>query len=63
VRLIHDALVDLLENEYLDKAKDLLVARIFELIHTAEGSLQCGESRCEHRRELLHENRDENAAV
>lgn len=62
-RLIHDALLDLLENEYLDKAEDLLVARIFELIHTAEGLPQCGESRCEHRRKMLHENQDENANV
>ena len=60
VRLIHAALVDLLDNEYLDKAGDLLVARIFELIHTEEGLPPCGEYRCKLQREMLHKNRDNN---
>jgi len=60
---IHGALIDLLENEYLDEARSMLVARIFELIHTEEGLPPCGEYRCRLQREMLHENREENADV
>ena len=54
VRLIHASLVDLLENEYLDEAKDLLVARMLELMHTEEGLPPCGEYLCKLQREELH---------
>jgi len=63
VEYIHASLIDLLENEYLDKARDLLVARILELIHTEEGLQQCDEDRCELQREKLRKNRDKNADV
>ena len=56
VYLIHLSLVDMLENEYLDKTRGLLVARILELIHTEEGLPPCGEFRCKLQIEMLHEN-------
>jgi len=61
VRLIHDGLVDLLENEYLDEAKNLLVAKVLELIHTEENLPACHKYRCKLQREMLHENRDKKA--
>jgi hypothetical protein len=63
VRLIHNSLVDLVEHEYLDKARDLLVARTLELIHREEGLPPCWEYRCKLQREMLHENRDKSANV
>jgi len=60
---IHASLIDLLENEYLDKATGLLAARILELIHTEEGLPPCGEYRCKLQRKKLHENQDKNADV
>jgi len=61
--LIHASLIDLLENEYLDKEKDLLVAKILEMIHIEEGLPPCSEYRCKRQREMLHENRDKKANV
>jgi hypothetical protein len=63
VGLIHASLIDLLENEYLDKEKDLLVAKILELIHTEEGLPPCSKYRCKRQREMLHENQDKKANV
>lgn len=63
VRLIHLSLIDLLEHEYLDEKRHLLVANMLELIHTVEGLKPCGEYRCELQREKLHENRDKNTTV
>lgn len=63
VRLIHNSLVDLVEHEYLDKLRGLLVARMLELIHTEEGLPPCGEYKCKHQREMLHEKRGKNANV
>jgi hypothetical protein len=60
---IHAALVDMLENGYLGKEKDLLVAKILEMIHTEEGLPPCSEYRCKRQREMLHENQDKNADV
>lgn len=63
VRLIHNSLVDLVEHEYLDKAKQMLVARMLELMHTEEGLPPCGKYRCELQREMLNENQDKSAKV
>jgi hypothetical protein len=63
VRLIHNSLVDLVEHEYLDKARGLLVARMLELMHTEEGLPPCGKYRCELQREMLNKNRDKSANV
>lgn len=32
--MIHNSFIDLAEREHLDKARDSLVARILELVHT-----------------------------
>lgn len=61
VRLIHNSLVDLVEHEHLDKPRDLLVAKMFELIHTEEGLPPCGEYDCKLQREMLHETKNEDA--
>ena len=61
VRLIHNSLVDLVEHEHLDKSRDLLVAKMFELIHTEEGLPPCGEYDCKLQREMLHETKNEDA--
>jgi len=61
VRLIHNSLVDLVEHEYLDKLRGLLVARMLELIHTEEGLPPCGEYKCKCQREMLHETKNEDA--
>jgi hypothetical protein len=59
VRLIHNSLVDLVEHEYLDKARGWLVARMLELMHTEEGLPPCGEYHCKSQREMLHETKNE----
>jgi hypothetical protein len=61
VRLIHDSLVDLVEHDYPDKSRALLVARMLELIHTEEGLPPCGEYHCKSQREMLHEAKNEDA--
>jgi len=61
VRLIHNSLVDLVEHDYPDKSRALLVARMLELIHTEEGLPPCGEYDCESQREILHEAKNEDA--
>ena len=61
VRLIHNSLVDLVGHDHLDKSRDLLVARMLELIHTEEGLPPCGEYECERQREMLHETKNEDA--
>jgi len=63
VKLIHASLIDLLENEYLDKPKHKLVANMLELMHTEEGLPTCGEYWCKLEREKLHENLDKNGNV
>jgi hypothetical protein len=55
VRLIHNSLVDLVEHDYPGKSRALLVARMFELIHTEEGLPPCGKYDCKRQREMLHE--------
>jgi len=55
VRAIHASLIDLLEHEYPDKAKSLLVANVLELIHTEEGMPPCGQYRCDLQRENILE--------
>lgn len=61
VRLIHNSLVDLVEHDYPDKSRALLVARMLELIHTEEGLPPCGEYDCKRQREILHEAKNEDA--
>lgn len=61
VKLIHDSLVDLLEHEYPDKTRRLLIAKILELIHTKEGLPACNEYQCKLQREELNENKDDKA--
>lgn len=56
VRLIHASLLDLLEHEYLDKTKGLLVANMLELIHTEEHLPPCGEYRCDLQRKEIRKN-------
>lgn len=63
VRLIHDSLVDLVEHDYPDKSRALLVARMLELIHTEEGLPPCGEYDCKSQREMLNKNQDKSANV
>lgn len=63
VRLIHNGLVDLVEHEYLDKAEQMLVAGMFELMHTEEGLPPCGKYRCELQRKMLNKNQDKSANV
>jgi len=63
IKVIHASLIDLLENEHLDETKDLLVARMLELIHTEEDLPPCSNYRCKLKREMLRENRDRNANV
>jgi len=56
--LIHLSLTDIAEHQPLDKAKDLLVARMLELIHTEEDFGDCGNYACELTREGLKETSD-----
>ena len=53
VNLIHGGLIDMLETEYLDHPRDLLSAKILELVHTEEGLQSCDEYRCKLQREKL----------
>ena len=63
VRLIHNSLVDLIEHDYPDKSRALLVARMFELIHTEEGLPPCGRYDCKSQREKLNKIQDKSANV
>lgn len=61
--LVHVSLVDLLEHEYLDKARGLLVGEMLELMHKEEGLPPCGEYRCELSRKELHKDQSMNAST
>jgi len=46
IRLIHNSLVDLLEQEYPDESTRRLIEEMFELLHTDEGLPSCRDARC-----------------